>query len=710
MRTFSTATWPVRRGMLLAGVVAAGSSLMSLCLSPRVLFILAAILLLSLLVPQLRQPVWVYIVVWAVLFLATGGMYRAHTVVPQHRLAGECDTIAATVVELPAAGHMVTVEITEAQKLPVGSRVLLYCSDQLSPSYNDVLRGEVELRALYTTQYRYQADRVFLQAYPTVYGEEAMGISSPTPSLASYMTELRERLVDALRERLTDEEGALLAGLCLGDKTAISDATNEAFRRAGLPHLLVVSGLHLSVIGAGAYLVLQKLLRHRRTAACVSMAAVYFFMLLVGFTPSVVRAGVACLVMLGGQLFTRRADGLNSLGLALVLLLVYSPYCLLDVGLQLSFGATAGVLCLTTPVQVRLYRLHVWKPLADALAVTVAASLPIIPLLGSVFNEVSVVSPVANIFAVMPSSAALVIGCLAMLFMLISPLSFIAQGLLYLAAWLMRWLMLVAETFGGLTFATVSTVRLWTMVYLTGGCGLVILCLCSQKAGLLRRVLALLSATALLTAWADARMRESYLCIGVSLREDSAMLVLEQNGRYGMLVQDAAGLSVDNEWLLTCDGELDFLVVGDGETADAARVTAFMQEVCVERLLVGGDARFLTGLHVPFERLFEHTAIGLWENTVLTVDDGWLLDYHGTSLAVSPQGQACAADGVVFVGEPPPAGSVYTAGQGVLLTEQPSDIALALAEALPYPVMTTSDARVYFMTNGSGEWSVTRWQ
>ena len=710
MRLLTTTDWSVRRGMLLAGIVAAVSALLSLYLLSWVLFALAAVLLLTLLVPRFRHPVWLYIVVCSAVFLCTFGWYQHSSAEPVRRLAGQRDTITARVVEMPATGRMLTAEILDADKLPRGSQVLLYCNELVAPKLHETVSAEVELKALYPTQQSYQADGVFLQAYPIAYDEEAMTVTVASRSWRNALSPLRERLLDNIRGRLNGEEGALLAGICLGEKDGVSDATMAAFRRAGLPHVLVVSGLHLSIISAGVYGLLRFLLSHRRLAAALTMAAVVFFMALIGFTPSVVRAGVMCLVMLGGQMFTRRADGLNSMGLALLLLLTVNPYCLLDVGLQLSFGAAGGVLCLTKPLQERLYRLRLWKFVADGLAVTLAASLPILPLLGYYFGEVSVVSPLANLLAVVPAGVVLVFGWIGTLLALVPPLAFVANGVLYLAGQLVRGLLIVAHTVGGLSIATVPTDRAWTILYLTGGCGLVILCLCKLK-GQFRRLSAFLAAALVLAVGADTRLHRDTTVITVSMRADGAVLLLEQEGRHGLIVQDVAGIYVNDALVRACDGELDFVIVGGGEAADAAYLTELMRRVTVKRLLIPEGAAFTRGLELTVEPLGESTELELWTETTLTVDGAgsWWLSCRGTTLAITPE-KACVADGAIFVGEPPSESEKMTVGQGILLADENDEAAFTAAAALPYPMAAVTEESLYLTTRGGGEWSVKRWR
>lgn len=710
MRLLTTTDWTIKRGMLLAGGVASVSAFLSLHWSPRVLFALAIVLVLSCLVPFFRHPIWVYIVVWAATFLSLFGWHQLRTVDPVLRLAGREDVITAQVVELPSSGHMVTVEILDADKLPNGSRVLLYCNEQVTPKLHETVNAEVELKALYPTQQSHRADGVFLQAYPTAYDEEAMSVASTPHSWRNALSSLRDRLLANIRERLNGEEGALLAGICLGEKNGVSEATMTAFRHAGLPHVLVVSGLHLSIISMGVFALLRLLLRNRRLVAALTIATVIFFMALVGFTPSVVRAGVMCLVMLGGQLFIRRADGLNSMGLALLLLLAANPYCLLDVGLQLSFGAAGGVLCLTKPLQERLYCLRLWKFVADGLAVTLAASLPILPLLGYYFGEVSIVSPLANLLAVACAGVVLVLGWIGTLLALLPPLTFVANGVLYLAGQLVRWLLVVAHTIGGLPIATVPTDRAWAILYLTGGCGLVILCLCRMK-GQLRRLLAFLAAALVLAVTTDTRLHRDTTVVTVSMRADSAVLLLEQGGHHGLIVQDVAGIYANNTLVRACDGELDFVVIGGGETADAAYLTELMRQVTVKRLLTPESAAFMLGLELTAEPIGKNTDLELWTDTTLSVDaEGrWRLSCCGTTLAIAPE-KACVADGAIFVGEPPRESETMTVGQGILLADEDDEAAFTTAAELPYPMAAVTEESLYLTTRGGGEWSVKRWR
>lgn len=711
MHLLTTTDWTVKRGMLLAGIVVAVCSALSIILPWWAMGILAALTVFSCLIPPLRHPTFVYIAVWASVFLCLFCWVRLSSVEPKATLIGREDTITARVVDLPASGHMVTVEIVDADWLSRGDHVLVYCNEQVMPKLHQTVQSHVEYRALYTTQLSYRADGVFLQAYPIAYDDEAMMVSDSPRFWRAALDPLRERLLDNIRTRLNVEEGAVLAGICLGEKSGISEQTMSLFRRAGLPHVLVVSGLHLSVISTGAYMLLRWLIRRRRLASGLTMILVLFFMALVGFTPSVIRAGVMCLVMLSGQLFTRRADGLNSMGIALIILLATNPYSLLDVGLQLSFAAAGGVLCLARPIEQRLLAHRVTKLFAGGLAVTLAASLPTLPLLGYYFGEVSVVSPLANLLAVTVAGVALTLGWIGTLLALIPLLSFIANGVLYLAGWLVRWLLAVAYAVGGLSFATVPTDRAWGILYLTGGCVLGILCIYKANRELLRRVVVFLTVTLVLACGTDRLLHRNTTVVAVTMREDSAVLLLEQDGHYGLIAQDVAGIYISNALIRACNGELDFVIIGDGEPADAACLTDLLRQVTVARVYVDERASFANGLALTASPIIRDSTIPLWTDTSLTVDeDGrWVLSCRKTTLAISPE-ETCVANGAIFVGEPSTEAKRMTIGQGLLLADKNDDAAFAAAKDLPYPMAAITDETIYLTTRDGGEWSIKRWR
>lgn len=210
----------------------------------------------------------------------------------------------------------------------------------------------------------------------------------------------RRAVVDAMARALPPASAALLAGLVLGERGDLPRDLHEAFRRAGVYHVLAVSGFNVGLV-AGAVFAAARLARAgRRTAAALAMAAVLGFALIVGPDPSVLRAAVMAVLVLAALLLGRRAYVGNSLAAAALGILAVRPGDLLDPGFQLSFAATTALVVVPLPRGV----------LAGALAASAAAQAAVLPITLVHFNQLSTVGVLANLAVVPLAAAATILG------------------------------------------------------------------------------------------------------------------------------------------------------------------------------------------------------------------------------------------------------------------------------------------------------------
>jgi competence protein ComEC len=207
----------------------------------------------------------------------------------------------------------------------------------------------------------------------------------------------------AISRALPPASAALLAGLLLGERTDLPRELDEGFRRAGVYHVLAVSGFNVVLLGA-AVLALCRLARvGHRASAFVAIVVVAGFAAVVGPEPSVLRAVVMAVLVLAALLLEREASVTNSLALAALAILVVRPGDLGDPGFQLSFAATAGIVAAPMPRGV----------LASAIAVSAAAQLAVLPITLTHFNQLSTIGVVANLGVVPLAGVATVAGLLA---------------------------------------------------------------------------------------------------------------------------------------------------------------------------------------------------------------------------------------------------------------------------------------------------------
>ena len=225
-----------------------------------------------------------------------------------------------------------------------------------------------------------------------------------SPDVPPWRVAVKRWAVATIAERLPETSGALLAGLLLGERTSMPAASDEAFRRAGVYHILAVSGFNVALLAGAVFAGLALGGVPRRGAAVVAAAVLVGFALVVGAQPSVLRATVMGLLLLIALLLDRRSQLPNALALATIGLLLWRPGDLWEPGFQLSFAATAGIVYLAPWITGALEARGWPRWLAAAVAVSLGAQAAVTPLMAAHFNQLSLIGVIANL-AVVPLAA-----------------------------------------------------------------------------------------------------------------------------------------------------------------------------------------------------------------------------------------------------------------------------------------------------------------
>ena len=239
---------------------------------------------------------------------------------------------------------------------------------------------------------------------------------------AAWPVRFKRRAVSAMREALPPVSAALLAGLLLGERTDLPPDVDAAFRRAGVYHVLAVSGFNVALVATTVWAVLALARAPRRVAALSALVVVLGFAAVVGTQPSVLRATLMAALVLLALLLERESAVLNSLALAGLVILALRPADLHDPGFQLSFAATAGIVLSPMPR----------NRLAAAIAVSAAAQLAVLPIGLAHFNQLSTIGVLANLGVVPLAGVATVLGLVAVTADLVSTT---LGGWLFAAAW-----------------------------------------------------------------------------------------------------------------------------------------------------------------------------------------------------------------------------------------------------------------------------------
>lgn len=235
----------------------------------------------------------------------------------------------------------------------------------------------------------------------TLSDAEALG-SKETPTV--WAVKARERLCALMSRYVSGETGNLLCALFLGERENVSDGFITDMNRLGTSHMLALSGMHFSIL----LLSLERLFmrvgvdKRYRYALCAVLTVLY--LLLTGFPPSAVRAGIMLLFVFVCFFLKKDYDGISALAFSVALICTVQPYSLLDGSLWLSAFATFGILLILERGERNL--VHIERPslvrtcvgaLATSVKFTLAASFATLPLTAIMFGKFPLLFVFANL-------------------------------------------------------------------------------------------------------------------------------------------------------------------------------------------------------------------------------------------------------------------------------------------------------------------------
>ena len=229
--------------------------------------------------------------------------------------------------------------------------------------------------------------------------------------LFSLAIRVKEKMLAVIDKSLPSPQREVLAGLLLGQRDTLKPEILRQIEVSGVLHLLAVSGLHVGFVAGLAYSLGLLFNLTPRIGAVVSGAAAGFYLLLVGFRASVLRAGIMLWFGIIGVLLRRRSQAIVALSIAGLILLWIRPGLLFTPGFQLSFAATGGILYLFLPLRKILPPLHPW--LGSSLAVSMAAQLSTWPILAYHFQGFSTYAVFNNLLSVPLAGAIMSLGLIS---------------------------------------------------------------------------------------------------------------------------------------------------------------------------------------------------------------------------------------------------------------------------------------------------------
>ena len=302
----------------------------------------------------------------------------------------------------------------------------------------------------------------FVLYYPVIQALPQTPDSIDKTAFVRVLFKIRGHFEKLFSRVLPEPQASLLAGILLGAKREMPQDFLEALRKTGTLHIIVASGYNISVVAGFLVSGLVRLVS-RKKALILAFLGIIAYTLMAGAEPPVVRAAIMGSLTYWAQYLGREKNAITALVFAAVVMLLVSPLILFDIGFQLSFLATAGILFLYPRLQGRIFKLPL---LGDDLKVTLAAQIATLPILVLNFGQISFISPLINALVLPITPLIMFLGALV-----------IGSGLLFwplaqFIAWLtwvpLTYFVKLIEGFSNLAWVSFSIDRLsiwWAVGY-----------------------------------------------------------------------------------------------------------------------------------------------------------------------------------------------------------------------------------------------------
>ncbi len=396
-----------------------------LLIALAVLSVLGAAIGAVLWIRRRRAGVSPLIITGVAVLLATAALFQSYTTFAGDQATrldqqvGETVTVTATLLERRGAGGFLSsfsLRLHTVDGITVNGNALLTCHypAELSPGQVLELQGTL-VTLTEAAGDGYDATALRGDGY-------VIGLLSEDESLVEVIGDARDTLrvragnlrrTWAARLNLLTGRSAegLPSALLLGDKSALSDAVRRDFSRAGVSHLLAISGLHMTLLFGLLEMMLRVCRVPRRARALLLSVAALGYLILLGFPPSATRAVIMLGAVYLSTLLSTTADPLTSLGLAGALILATTPSAVADAGFWMSYLATLGLVALTPPLQqwfahreaeyahtplIKRLRAWLWKVLCGLLVGVIALSFTLF-VVAAVIGKMGILSPVSTL-------------------------------------------------------------------------------------------------------------------------------------------------------------------------------------------------------------------------------------------------------------------------------------------------------------------------
>ena len=579
------------------------------------------LLVLCIFLEKLRSRVTPFFLAAALIF--SGISFEALTdykISTANELVGKSAVVTATVLDEPEFKHSKYYYILETDEInsqKFKTKLRLSAANYIDAEPYDTIKLNAKLYDIGAssrdTKLYFQSKGIFLGGYISNYDDYPIEITKHADKpVGYYLYRFRRCVENRILDKLPNDYGGVTIGMLIGNKDYISDEVSGYIKSAGVAPVFAVSGMHLSVWVMGLYALLEIFNVRKRLNSAISITFVVLFMAATGFTASVCRSGIMLIFVLVGNLFYRKADSVNSLGLAALILSAINPMITADIGFILSFSSTLGIVLLNpyfnkyvvSKIPNRTLS-FIPRAVLEAIFVSLSATLGSLGFVIVFIGYISTYSVLSNMLISYAASLCMLMGGMTVLF---SPLGFVGDIFAVITGCIAKYIIAVIKLISSFPSAVIPTDNIaWTYAVIVSFT-VIISCFTIFKrrtaakisfVGVALTVAVCVIFTNIATDGYDfAEILNVDNDIAVVLENGNKRAVIMSDGKYAYTVDSvssAMGLNTENEAVIADSGKsnlsnvLSLLKKEEFDKVIVPRKTYTLSTVC------GNDRIFETG-------------------------------------------------------------------------------------------------------------------
>jgi ComEC/Rec2-related protein len=321
---------------------------------------------------------------------------------------------------------------------------------------------------------------------------------------------IKKYVQSVINDNFYGDTAELINGVVLGADQNISQKLSEAFAACGVSHITSVSGMHISIVYSAVVSALSVVLSKRKATLFAALPMITLISI-TGFEAASLRAVIMSLFALTGNVALKRTDPLNSLGVAVFLLLVLNPFYILDLGFCLSCSATAGVIIaldIIKPFSSKIhFKYNILEKLTEAtvtvIAISIGAAVFTLPFQIIIFEKISLITPIANVLISPAVTYMMLLTIVAVILGLVPVIGIISKPIFMAAGLMSDYIIAVISSLSKIPFSSITFYSKNALIWIALSLALIGLWLLLDRIGGIKFISVLIVALLIISIWSQ---------------------------------------------------------------------------------------------------------------------------------------------------------------------------------------------------------------